>query len=88
MWKRFEVEGVRFKYIDREAIVKVLQSPVAGFYRVKTGDRLETISYKVYGVFNFWYFIAIFNNKKHALDIVVGELLKIPDYNYLKQIVK
>lgn len=87
MWEEYTYNNIPFKYLSSDFIRRVKSLPVISFYRVQVGDRLESISYKVYGSFYFWYAIAIFNNKKHALDLEVGELLQIPSYEHLKQII-
>jgi len=64
--------------------VKELSKPVR--YVVRLGDRLDVISIKLYGTPHWWWIIALANDKKHCLDIKVGEVLWCPSYHEIKQI--
>jgi nucleoid-associated protein YgaU len=58
--------------------------PVTGpvnfaYYTVVTGDRFDTISYKVYGIPDYWWKIANANPEVFYPDfLVVGSIIRIP----------
>jgi len=62
------------------------------YYRVVAGDvkRPDLISYKCYGVVDFWWIIMIYNDIENPLtDLEPGMLLKIPNeidiYNFQRK---
>lgn len=85
--KKYEYNGFEF-FLWNDYIKKVKEIPKTNtfVYKVGVGDRLDTISIKVYGTYSLWWVIALYNNKKHCLDLEVGEILYCPTYDALKQI--
>jgi nucleoid-associated protein YgaU len=48
-------------------------------YRVKSGDRIDTIAHQAFGDANRWWEIADLNPQiKFPLDLVPGDVLRIP----------
>ena len=52
------------------------------YYRIEQRDlmRPDLISYKIYGTITYWWLIMMVNGIQNPLkDMIVGELLKIPN---------
>ena len=43
------------------------------------GDRYYKLSYQHYGVYQYWWVIALFNNKPTEGHLEYGDVIKIPD---------
>ncbi len=54
----------------------------ATYYRIKEEDlmRLDLVSYKAYQTVDYWWLIGVVNQIENPLlDMVVGDLLKLPN---------
>jgi hypothetical protein len=76
--------------VDNVPELDFLWNPLSGFvmkyepmhYRITVTDlvRPETISYKCYGVVDFWWIIMLVNGLNNPFtDLMEGEILQIPN---------
>lgn len=69
------------------AVLSYPQTTEDSYYTVDAGyeNRLDLISYMVYGTVHYWYIIAIANDIMNPLDVPAGTVLRITPLSVLTQ---
>ena len=63
-------------------LTKFKMNYTVSYYRIESADimRPDLISYKIYGVIDYWWLLMMINGIQNPLkDMVVGELIQIPN---------
>ena len=77
----FEKKGVKFLRIRRTQDflkLKGLEIAIAGEKIWSYGDTLFKLSYEYYGTYDFWWCIALVNNKPTDAHYSIGDIVLVP----------
>lgn len=65
-------------------INKIRIIPSAGSYQIGEEEhRAELLSYNLYGVTTFWWFLLLYNRKICPFDLTRGEYIKYPSRSHI-----
>jgi hypothetical protein len=53
------------------------------YYEVRDGDRLDALTFRVFGDASLWWVISEYNDLFWFQDLTLGQVLRIPSYEHL-----